>query len=226
MNKTFITGVDRNFQDLLPWWINNIRKHDTETHITVADFGMDKKWAEWTKKNVNTFLVYPSLSKPGKEICSWFNKPNTLIKAPYEYKCWIDIDCEVLTNISEIFDFVDGTNIAFTNDPCRTREPDDPNTKWYATGVNVVKDVPSLLKVWDRWCLPQNYGIKGGRTCRGDQEVLHKLLTHCDWSKSIVEMPMEYQWLRIQLARGEDNPNKKIIHWTGPSGKAHIRSKM
>ena len=39
-------------------------------------------------------------------------------------------------------------------------------------------------------------------------------------------MPMDYQWLRIQLARGEDNPNKKIIHWTGPVGKEHIRRQL
>jgi len=219
MNKTFITGVDKNLQDLLPWWINNIRKHDKETHITVADFGMDENWAAWAKKNVNCFLSYP----PHK-YCAWFYKPNTLMKAPYEYKCWIDIDCEVLTNITEIFDFVDGTNLALTDDPCRTREPGDPNPKWFATGVNVVKDNPKILKIWDRWTRPGD----GVKTChfRGDQECLHKLLSTGNLHESVVEMPMEYQWLRIQLARGEDNPNKKIIHWTGPTGKEYIREQM
>ena len=26
-NKTIITGVDNNLVDLLPWWVNNVRKH-------------------------------------------------------------------------------------------------------------------------------------------------------------------------------------------------------
>ena len=63
-DKTFITGVDKNLQDLLPWWIENIRRHDKETHITVADFGMTEDWSNWAKKNVNTFLKYPPHKHP------------------------------------------------------------------------------------------------------------------------------------------------------------------
>ena len=209
MNKTFITGVDRNMQDLLPWWIKNIRKHDKETKITVANFGMDPKWAAWAKKHVDTFLEYPKHKK-----CAWFWKPHTLLAAPYEYKCWLDIDCEVLTDITDIFDYVDGTNIGLTDDPCRRKEI--PGEKWLATGVNVVKGKPNLLKLWHKWCQNTNK--------RGDQEVMHDLLKVDYQRQFIVELPMEYQWLRIQLARGQDNPNKKVIHWTGPVGKDHIRS--
>ena len=39
-------------------------------------------------------------------------------------------------------------------------------------------------------------------------------------------MPLEYQWLRISLVNGYDSPNKKIIHWTGPVGKQHIRENL
>ena len=218
-DKTFITGVDKNLQDLLPWWIENIRRHDKETHITVCDFGMTEDWSNWTKKNVNTFLKYP----PHKH-CAWYYKPHTLIKAPYEYKCWIDIDCEVLTNITDIFDYVDGTNIGFTNDPCRTREDGDPNPKWFATGVNVVKGNPKILKIWDRWTRPSD-GV-GSCQFRGDQESMHTLLSTGTLHESVVELPMEYQWLRIQLVNGQDNPNKKIVHWTGPRGKEIIRNKI
>ena len=62
---------------------------------------------------------------------------------------------------------------------------------------------------------------------RGDQEVLFQMIAD-DYSyhEMIVEMPIEYQWLRIQLATGQDSPNKKIVHWTGPTGKAHIRENL
>jgi GR25 family glycosyltransferase involved in LPS biosynthesis len=206
--RTYITGVDSNLQDLLPWWVRNIRKYDKQTHITVADFGMDKQWLEWAEKNVNHVLKYPKHEK-----CAWFWKPHTLKAAPYEYKCWIDIDCEVLANCSEIFDLVDGTNIGLTNDPCRSRT--NQSEKWYATGVNVVKGEPDLLTKW----------IKASRNTeqRGDQEVMHELLKDEENLKSITEIDMKYQWLRIQLLNGQDNNKKKIIHWTGPAGKEIIR---
>jgi hypothetical protein len=221
-DKCFITGADHNFQDMVIWWAKNIRKYDKETDIVVCDFGMSKEWLERIGKSglVNKIARFPKYHRS-----SWFLKPTTMIKAPYEYKCWIDVDCEVLGNLTEIFDYVDGTNMALTNDPCRRREPGDPNPKWFATGVNVVKGVPRVLKIWERWCRPEQNGIKT-HVGRGDQEILHKLLTTGTLKESIVEMPMDYQWLRIQLARGEDNPNKKIIHWTGPAGKAHIRNNL
>jgi len=211
MNKTFVTGVDKNLQDLLPWWVSNIRKHDKETHITIADFGMSPEWREWAKKNCNSLLKYPKHPK-----CSWFWKPHTLIAAPYEYKCWIDIDCEVLTNISEIFNFVDGSNIAVTPDPCRRIEVE--GERWLATGVNVVKGTPEILKNW--------HNQSTNTTLRGDQEILHEILKDSSWRENIVEMPLEYQWLRILLARKQDHPNKKIIHWTGPYGKEYIRKNL
>ena len=210
MNKTFIVGADSNHQAFIPWWFNNVKKHDTKTHITFADFGITKEARLWVDKHADCVLDYPK-----KYSISWFHKPQTLIDAPYEYKCWIDIDCEVLTNISEIFDFVDGTNIAVTEDPCRRK--DYKGEKWLATGVNVVKDKPNILKLWAEKC-KKTY-------LRGDQEVLHEILKKDNWLDFIVEMPPEYQWLRIQLARGQNHPNKKIIHWTGPDGKRIISEK-
>ena len=211
MNKTFIVGADKNYQSYLPWWFSNVKKHDNLTHITVADFGVTKEARAWIDKYADHVLDYQQNHKT-----AWFHKPQTLIDAPYEYKCWIDIDCEVLTDISEIFDFADGTNIAVTEDPCRRKEV--ANEKWLATGVNVVKDTPEILKLWAKKCYKTNL--------RGDQEVLHDILKDDEWRKHIKVMPLEYQWLRLLLARNIDSPDKKIIHWTGPAGKTIIRKKI
>jgi hypothetical protein len=210
MNKTFITGTDKTFQHYLPWWVKNIRRHDKETHITIADFGMDEEWLKWSKDNINHVIQYPKHEK-----CSWFWKPQTLLDAPYEYKCWIDIDCEVLTNITKIFDYADNSQLAITDDPYRTKEV--AGEKWLATGVNVTKGKQPLIKEWvnhskDTWL-------------RGDQEVLHDILKNKpNYRKNIIEMDPTYQWYRIALARGIDHPDKKIIHWTGEHGKKHIES--
>ena len=51
-------------------------------------------------------------------------------------------------------------------------------------------------------------------------------------SKEVIELPQEYQWLRISLQlkqgrKGYDSPNKKVIHWTGfPLGKEHIKKEL
>jgi hypothetical protein len=212
MNKTFVVGADKNYEEYLQWWFENVRRYDNETHITVADFGVSKEVRKWIELHADHILDYPKHEKS-----AWFHKPQTLIDAPYEYKCWIDIDCEVLTNISEIFDFVDGTNIAVTPDPCRTKEV--PGEEWLATGVNVVKGVPEILKLWANRCTDTNL--------RGDQEVLHYLLRNYELiTQPINVIPLYYQWLRLLLARGIDHPNKKIIHWTGEAGKKIIRNKI
>ena len=46
------------------------------------------------------------------------------------------------------------------------------------------------------------------------------------YNDQIIQMPLEYQWLRIDLVNGKDNHNKKIVHWTGPDGKKHIREEL
>ena len=59
---------------------------------------------------------------------------------------------------------------------------------------------------------------------RGDQEALHELVMNNPVrSKEVIELPQEYQWLRISLQLAKqgrkqyDSPNKKVIHWTGSS---------
>ena len=43
----------------------------------------------------------------------------------------------------------------------------------------------------------------------------------------ITELPNIYNWLRLQVEHDdEDNPNKKIMHWTGEKGNDRIRGKM
>ena len=140
-----------------------------------------------------------------------------MLDAPYEYKCWIDVDCEVLLPIKEIFLFPTDDKIALTQDV--TRDDDFhvttyPGEKkwWWATGVNVAKGKPRILQDW------ASHTLQGDM--RGDQEILKIMIQlNPTYHGMIVEMPLEYQWLRLSLERGFDNSNKKIIHWTGREGK-------
>ena len=51
MNKTFITGVDQNYEWLLKWWVRNLRKHNKDVHLTICDFGISKDILNWAKSN-------------------------------------------------------------------------------------------------------------------------------------------------------------------------------
>ena len=209
MNKSWVVGVDYNMEDLLPWWYENVKKWAPEPDITICDFGMTPWGKTIAKDYADTYLEYTI-----HERLAWFYKPRALLETPYEYKCWLDIDCEVMAPIDDIFTYATDDKIALTQDVGRGLED-----FWWATGVNVAKGNPKILRDWSYVCEHS--------TLRGDQEVLRAMIQEdFSYNDMIVLMPIEYQWLRIQLALGQDSPNKKIVHWTGPSGKKHIREKL
>ena len=214
MNKSFLTGADHQLQDLLPWWVECVRTHNPDIHITIADFGLTESALEWVKSNVNTVIQY------GRHPTSaWFYKPKAMVECPYEYTCWLDIDCEVVKPVEEIFDYPTDERMALTQDVVRGNPDHNAGEFWWAVGVNVIKGKPQILEDWARNSIDSNL--------RGDQEVLRAMIqARPEYNNMIVKMPLEYQWLRIMLVNGQDSPNKKIIHWTGPLGKHHIRENL
>lgn len=204
MSASFITGVDSNHEWMLEWWFNNIRKH-SDIPITICDFGMSDKMSNWAEMTASHFIKYPKHHK-----CAWFYKSQCLLDSPFEKTCWLDADCQVLTNIDDIFKYAHEGKLGLTRDVGRGKG-------WWATGVVVIKGKPVILQDWNN--------ISRDSALRGDQETLNYLLQSTSYSdRQIAEMPLEYQWLRLQLSRGQDSPDKKVIHWTGPSGKEHIKT--
>ena len=215
MNKTFLTGSDYVLQDLIPWWVECVRKHNPDTHITIADFGLTDSARDWVKHNVNHVIVYEKHPE-----LAWFLKPQAMLDCPYEYTCWLDLDCEMVAPVPKIFDFPTEDKMALTPDVVRSNPDHDSGVFWWAVGVNVVKGKPQILKDWA-------HNTINNKDLRGDQEVLHKMIqVNPRYNDQIIQMPLEYQWLRIDLVNGKDNHNKKIVHWTGPDGKKHIRKEL
>ena len=216
MNKTFLCGSDNNLEDLLPWWYFNVKKHNPDIHVTVADFGLTQSGKHWAETHADKVLTYERHPK-----LAWFYKPQAMIDSPYEYTCWLDKDCEVLCPIPEIFDFPTDEQMAMTEDVVRSGLHSGVGSSgfWWAAGVNVIKGKPRIVKDWAYHTTNSDQ--------RGDQEVLHQMIeVNPEYNKMLVKMPLEYQWLRISLDNYYDSPNKKIIHWTGPVGKQHIREKL
>ena len=217
-DKTFLVGADDQLEDLLPWWYANVRKHNPNIDVTVADFGMTDSGRFWAERHANKVLTYEKHPK-----LAWFYKPTAMIDCPYEYTCWLDIDCEVLKPVDEIFNYPTDDQMALTQDEVRMGYPVKFGgaENWWATGVNVVKGKPQILLDWARNTLHNN-------DLRGDQEVLHQMIKEKpEYNDMIIKMPLEYQWLRILVQeRKYDSADKKIMHWTGPVGKAYIRAEL
>ena len=206
-----ITGVDHTHEDLLEWWLKTALHHMPMVRIGVMDFGMSPACRGRLEDNYPVEFSRPFNGTTARKK-GWFYKVQAVMEAPSKSVCWLDVDCQILTDISDIFELVPPGKIGLTRDIARGN--------WWATGVIVVNDRPSLLEHWDRRLNPiPNDGI------RGDQEAL-KEIVGTNPHEQIQELPIEYQWLRLSLHKGIDNPNKKVIHWTGPKGKEHIRKNL
>ena len=202
-----LTGVDSNHEDLLPWWLNNAIKHNSNENIGVWDFGMSSAMREKIQKEYPD--VWLSIPLEKRKDSGWFYKLHAVIDAPEKRVAWLDVDCEILTNIEDVFDMVPDDMIGLTRDWVRGN--------WWATGVIVVNDRPDLLYNWNDRLLSGDI--------RGDQEALEALVGK-DTHPQIQELPQDYQWLRLSIANGKDSPTKKVVHWTGPEGKRIIRESM
>lgn len=202
-----LTGVDSNHEDLLPWWLNNAIKHNSNENIGVWDFGMSSAMREKIQKEYSD--VWLSIPLEKRKDSGWFYKLHAVIDAPEKRVAWLDVDCEILTNIEDVFDMVPDDMIGLTRDWVRGN--------WWATGVIVVNGRPDLLYNWNDRLLSGDI--------RGDQEALEALVGK-DTHPQIQELPQDYQWLRLSIANGKDSPTKKVVHWTGPEGKRIIRESM
>tara|TARA_Y100001937_G_scaffold39010_1_gene55464 strand:+ start:324 stop:941 length:618 start_codon:yes stop_codon:yes gene_type:complete len=202
-----LTGVDNNHEDILPWWLNNAIKHNPNENIGVWDFGMSSAMRDRIQKEYSD--VWLSIPLQKRSDSGWFYKLHAVIDAPEKRVAWLDVDCEILTNIEDVFNLVPDDMVGLTRDWVRGN--------WWATGVIVINDRPDLLYKWNDRLLSGNI--------RGDQEALEALIgkgTH----PQIQELPQDYQWLRLSIANGKDSPTKKVVHWTGPEGKKIIRESM
>jgi hypothetical protein len=208
-DKVFLTGCDKNTEWMLNWWIIEYLKHN-DIPIVFADFGISKNMLSSVKHAFDHIITLnPHKSK------AWFLKPESMLRASKLAKkvCWIDTDCHVLDNISGIFDHTEPNKLTMVEDkPWSERR----GSKWHNSGVVAFEGSPPILKHW--------MDTIRMRPEEGDQEVLHMMMEDDPLKRYtyIKDLPNEYNWLRIQIKDGIDNPKKKIMHWTGYVGKKHI----
>lgn len=192
----------------LPWFFENYKKHN-DTPIIFADFGvMDR---EAIVPYVHAIIDMTNLQEKG-----WFKKPKALYHAPAKKTVWLDTDCQVLDDLSDIFSLLQEDKLNMVEDrPWAKRRG---GVQFNSGVVGIVKK-PLILGMWADWC----------RTSEqvGDQETLSANLNPITQIKYINPLPNSYNWLRLQIENdNEPARNAKIIHWTGQKGNDRIRKQM
>jgi len=212
LSKMFVTGCDYKTEWQLPWFLENYKKFN-DTPVAVADFGMTPMMKGWLEDQKVGILESTAILDRG-----WFAKPTTMMLASEqaEYVCWIDTDCQVFGDISGIFNFVEPNKLAMVEDKPWTARRGE---KWHNSGVVAFTGIPTILRKWVEH-VNQNPEV-------GDQEVLHEIVKN-DLNRliHITDLPNTYNWLRIQILDGDDNPNKLVLHHTGKKGNEEIRRQI
>lgn len=239
-----LVGCDAAQEWMLPWWWLHYRLHNRHP-VTFIDFGMSqagKKWcqakghcipldieqqhvAKNEKVDPLTALLWDSyyLGRdfwPGRE--AWFKKPLALQKTPYERTIWIDLDCQIRSDLSPLF--------AACRNPAglaivRDRDPEEENRELdygltypdevtYNGGLIVFEKGSTVIEEFARMSMTCSHEFLG------DQSILSRIL----YLKKLpfTELPRRYNALRESHRSRET----AIYHWVCPAGKKLIRSRI
>lgn len=208
-DKVFLTGCDANTEWMLPWFIRNYMKYN-KTPIIFANFGVSEEALNRISPSCIGTIDCTNLPDKG-----WFKKPFAMIEAARSAHkvCWLDTDCEVMGKLDDIFNYVEPNKLTLAEDKPWSKRRGET---WHNSGVVAFQGRPPILEQWAM-------DVRSNPTV-GDQEVLHTILNQGLRRQIYIStLPSEYNWLRLMLQDGLDSNKKKIVHWTGPVGKQHIK---
>ena len=211
MRKGFMTGCDQNTEWMLPWFIENYKKHN-DTPLTVMNFGMSNQCLEWLETQVHSIGMMRNIPKGTS---GWHLKPISMLNSPFITTCWIDTDCEVLGDISSVFNYILPEKLAMVEDVPWSKRSGE---KWHNSGIVAFTGKPTILQEWAQAIHNTNI--------RGDQEVLHTILDPLRTAVMITDLPNKFNYMRVQMIDGTKVPDVLVKHWTGYKGKEHSRSIM
>jgi hypothetical protein len=207
-DKAFITGCDKNHEWMLKWFFKNYKKHMKDVPLIFANFGLSDKGLTIVRENAHAVMNLETFDEKG-----WFKKPLAMLKSPSKKTVWIDLDCEIRDDVSNLFNMLVPNKLNMVEDKPWTMRGKE---LWHNSGVVGFIDKPAILYQWAK-------AIRDAPV-KGDQEVLHLMLNPITKIKYINDIPNEYNVLRLQTETdGYDGPIK-VMHWTGAKGKDKIKA--
>ena len=210
-NKVFVTGCDRSQEWMLDWFLENYKRWNNFP-IVFGNFGISESMLTKIKRQ-KLFCAVINLTELKEK--GWFKKPKAMLNCPSKQTVWLDTDCEILGDISKIFDRLEPHKLNMISDiPWSKRTKD----VWYNSGVVGFIDKPKILYDWAKQ-VKEKPKI-------GDQEVLHSMLDPIGKLTYVNELPNYFNVTRIQHI-DKTVPKKPLIyHWTGMKGKEIIKKRM
>lgn len=225
-----ITGCSYNMQTMIPWWWKNYRQFNARP-VTFVDFGMDNRMRRYcaSKGNVISlflpkYLLKHRFTHPKTlikklnqkhflrlklERMYYFHKLFALLSTPYQYSAWIDIDCQIKSNINTLFDYakkgVSLTPMSPFKHQHSTQGEVLPSNKilfnsgviCYVRGSRLFIDCAKAAVVRKKWYF-------------GDQDILNEIIYESN--TPINRLPNTYNWI---VKEWGNNPHAKILHFAG-----------
>lgn len=242
-----IVGCDEAQEWMLPWWWERYSEHNT-LPVTFIDFGLSleaKAFCEERGQRVDLFL--PDSFTPQKEQIStslrqqwnkifdweddpfWWNKrmrchqkPFAFLMTPYKHTLWVDVDCEVCADLIPLFERIKSEDTIYIvpklEEDQRYYENNgiaEPGEVGYNSGVVGFHSGSDLILKWAESTIHDHPFFIS------DEDLFSRLAFLEKWK--VVQLEQCYNWL--PHFRGF-NPETKINHWLGNSGKFFLSLRM
>jgi hypothetical protein len=216
-----ICGCDYNQEWLLPWWWERYR-FNNDYPVLFCDYGMSKKAKAWCQERGKVVTVSfdetqirsrkdvpPVLQKKWEKhnnFCwssrsSWFKKPFAMLESPFKVSVWLDLDCEVLSHLGDLFEYCSfdvrlaiascNGKIISQKFPCRTH---NGGVIVYYHGIDIIEEQAEWILEWNHQFMAED-------------NVLSYLIFKNNFR--ICDLPLEWNWLS---AYGM-NLYARIFHW-------------
>lgn len=227
--RGILVATDRELEWLLPWWWKNYSAENT-LPVTFVDLDMSEEARNFcaSRGELVSFAFNPRFIKEEKYVMpdvvdkfygkqfwrarqGWFKKPFALLQTRFKQTLWLDLDCEVLSSLEEMF-MITG-EMAAAREPLLYQGGSEMlfGEALYNSGVLLYKHGCPLIETWAKECYFNN------EKYLGDQNALSRLIFKEKYP--IVELPDIYN-ARVAHAVPLD---ATIIHWVGSWGKEYIR---
>lgn len=233
-SQGILCGTDQAQEWLLPWWWSRLRDHNHHP-VAFCDFGMSDEARSWCRERGELIkLAFFSKEAAPKENFSsdfiqeweknytdavwhlrhaWFKKPLACLQSPFQRSLWLDLDCEVLGPLDDLFDFCCAeSQIGIMREFAHSHHPRFHPEALYNSGVIVFEHNAPLIEKWACGAieLTDRFG--------GDDVLISHLINVL--KIPVEEIPEIYNW---RISQGI-NLNAVIWHWHRDGGKTFIRN--
>lgn len=225
-----IVGCEQTQEWLLPWWWERYSA-ENDLPVTFVDVGMTHAARTWCASKGELILlgIDSSFVKSKEHIPvdvaqywegfygptlwasrpHWFKKPFICLSSPYQHSLWLDLDCEILSSIGDLFS--ERAQLALVREQATEHFPRlHPETR-YNGGVIAFAHGAEIIRDWAQAAL-----VRSGEFW-SDDALLSALIYEKEWP--VAELSEIYNW---KLSKGL-NLNTVIHHWVGSAGKAYIK---